>query len=254
MEYRGLVAAPPGEWLRPATQQVFRRGIQSHMKELKARERSAMDAVAKEFSATWEEGSGLRRAYLKIAGKRVAVEIRTLKQVRGKIDKPRLRFDKVATRVIQRLREACGEIVPEGRTVLVTITAPIRLAAKTADALEERIEALLQRTTKAVNAKETVHGNHVEIRVVRGGLKRAPKLIGFVHNPETDSTLLLDRTSAWLELVGEGDSGGWLVVISEGDASWLEAHRAIYSQLDVPTEFRKVVLVFGDGSVESLTE
>lgn len=224
------------------------------MKELKTRERSAMEAVAKESSATWEEGSGLHHAYLKIAGKRVAVEIRTLKQhVQGKVDKPRLRFDKVATRVLQRLREACGEIVPDGRTVLVTITAPIRLASKTVDALEDRIQALLQRRSKVVNAKETIHGNHVQIRLVRGGSKPAPKLIGFVHNPESDSTLLLDRASAWVELVKRG-VGGWLVVISDSDASWSEAHRAIYTQLGVENEFQKVVMVFGDGRVEDLTK
>lgn len=213
-----------------------------------------MEAVAKEFSATWEEGRGHQHVHLKIAGKRVAVEIRTLKQVQGKAERPRLRFDKVATRVIQRLRDACGEIVPDGVTVLVTITAPIRLASKTADALKERIKTLLQRGAKVVNARGTVHGNDVQIRVVRGGVKRAPRMIGFVHNPETDPTLLLDRASAWLELVGERHRGAWLVVISDGDVSWLEAHRAIYSQLGVEKEFQKVVVVFGDGRVEDLTK
>lgn len=214
-----------------------------------------MEAVAREFSATWEAASGLRDAVLRISGKRVAVEIRTLKQrdaSQGKIARPRLRFDKVATRVLQRLRAACGEIVADGMTVLVTITAPIRLASKTADALEERIKALLQRGTKGRSETETAHGNRVQIRVVRDGSRRAPKLIGFVHNPESDSTLLLNMTSAWLELIGRPGVGQWLVVISDGDASWLEVHRAIYSQLGLEGEFQRVVMVFGDGSIESL--
>jgi hypothetical protein len=70
------------------------------MRNLKSQERTAIDAVARLFSATWERGSDPPDAYLMVAGKRVAVEIRTLKRrstEHGNVAKPRLRFDKVAT-------------------------------------------------------------------------------------------------------------------------------------------------------------
>jgi hypothetical protein len=46
--------------------------------------------------------------------------------------KLRLRFDKVALRLVGGLKAALASVVPEGETVAFTITAPIRLPAKTA--------------------------------------------------------------------------------------------------------------------------
>ena len=112
------------------------------MRDLNKQERTAIEAVAKRFSATWEEGSN-PPACITFAGKRVAIEIATLKR-RGagqaNAAKPGLRFDKVATRLMERLRAALGETVPDGTTVLLTITAPIRLPSKTAASLEDKIQ------------------------------------------------------------------------------------------------------------------
>jgi hypothetical protein len=45
----------------------------------------------------------------------------------------------------------------------------------------------------------------------------------------------------------------WLVVISAGRIAYLEAYRYIYSQLRMATDFKKVLMVFGDGRVGMLT-
>ena len=50
------------------------------MGDLKKQVRSAIEAVARRFSATWEMGSGPRDAYLTVAGKRVALDVTTLKR------------------------------------------------------------------------------------------------------------------------------------------------------------------------------
>jgi hypothetical protein len=87
------------------------------MQDLKTQERTAIEAVATRFSATWEKGSDPPDAYVMVAGKRVAVDITTLKQRRtaqGNAAKPRLRFDKVATRLIDRLKTTLGETAPDG--------------------------------------------------------------------------------------------------------------------------------------------
>ena len=110
------------------------------MRCLKKQERTAIEAVARRFSATWEKGSDPPDAFIMVDGKRVAVDITTLKRRRtgqGNAATPRLRFDKVATRLIERLQATLGETVPDGMTVLLTITAPIRLPSKTAASLEE---------------------------------------------------------------------------------------------------------------------
>ena len=86
-------------------------------------------------------------------------------------------------------------------------------------------------------------------------------MIGFVHNSDSGPLLLLNMTGELLELISAevgrraprlaGDR--WLVVISAGEISWLEAYRYIYSQLRMATEFKKVLMVFGDGRVGMLT-
>ena len=45
----------------------------------------------------------------------------------------------------------------------------------------------------------------------------------------------------------------WLVVISAEEISCFDAYRYIYSQLRMATDFKKILMVFGDGRVEVLT-
>jgi hypothetical protein len=234
------------------------------MRHLHKQERTAIEAVARQFSATWEEGSATSDAHISVSGKRVAVDIKTIKRRgtgRNNAAKPGLRFDKVATWLIQHLRAALDETVPDGMTVLLTITAPIRLPSKTAVALEDKIQILLRRRSPGRDEKDTVHGNRVHIRLLRGESGRAPKMIGFVHNSNSDPLLLLNMTRELLELINAeagrsvpGLAGDrWLVVISAGRISWLEAYRCIYSQLRMPTHYEKILTVFGDGRVGVLT-
>jgi hypothetical protein len=234
------------------------------MGDLKQRERTAMEAIARRFSATWEKGTDPPDAYITAGGKRVAVDIATLKPSgtgQGNTAKPRLRFDKVATRLMERLQATLGETVPDGMTVLLTITAPIRLPSKTAASLEDKIETLLGRESPGRDEKDTIHGNRVQIRLLRHKSERASKMIGFVHNSDSDPLLLLNMTRELLELisaeVGRRESrlrgDRWLVVISAEESSFLEAYCYIYSQLRMATDFNKALIVFRDGHVEVLT-
>ena len=234
------------------------------MRDLKKQERSAIEAVARRFSATWKKGSAPRGAYIIVAGKRVAIDIAILNRRgtgQGDATKPRLRFDKVATRLIERLQTTIGKTAPNDMTVLLTITAPIRLPSKTAASLEDRIQTLLGRGSPGRDEKDTIHGNRVQIRLLRGESERAPKMIGFVHNSDSDPLLLFDMTRDLLELVSTeagrrvprlaGDR--WLAVISAGGIQCLEVYRYIYSQLGMATDFNKILMVFGDGRVGMLT-
>ena len=137
------------------------------MRNLNKQERAAIEAVARRFSATWEKGGDLPDAYIVVDGKRVPVDITTLKRRgtgQGSTAKPRLRFDKVVTRLIERLQAVLGETVPDGTTVLLTVTAPIRLPSRTAASLEDKIQTLLGRRSPGRDEQDTIHGNHVRIR------------------------------------------------------------------------------------------
>ena len=234
------------------------------MRDLRKLERTAVEAVARRFSGTWEKSSDSSDAYIMLGRKRVAVDITTLKRYgtdQANSAKPRLRFDKVATRLIERLQATLGETVPDGVTVLLTITAPIRLPSKTAASLESKIQTLIGRGSPGRDAKEMIHGNRVQIRLLRHKSERAPKMIGFVHNSDSDPLLLLNATSELVELISvEAGKGAprlagnrWLVVTSARGISCLEAYRYIYSQLRIATGFKKILMVFSDGHVGMLT-
>jgi hypothetical protein len=234
------------------------------MRNLKMQERIAIEAVARRLSATWVKGSDPADAYIELAGERVAVCIATLRARSAgpsNAAKPGLRFDKVATKVIEGLQATLGETVPDGTTVLLTITAPIRLPSKTAAALEAKIQSLLRRGAPGRDEKDTIHGNRVQIRLLTGQSERAPKMIGFVHNADSDALLLLNVTRELLESISAearwrapkpaGDR--WLVVVSAEGTSLFEAYRYICSQLRVAIDFKRILMVFGDGRVETLT-
>jgi hypothetical protein len=230
------------------------------MNDLKKQEQTAIEAVARRFSAKWESGSGPSDFYIRAAGKRIEIRIATLKRRgtgRGKSAKPGLRFDKVVIRLMERLQTTLGATVPDGMTVSFTVTAPIRLASKTAALLEDKMRTLVGR--RSPGGKDTIHGNRVQIRLLKSKIEHAPKMIGFVHNPDSDALLLLDVTREMLELTSEADRRAtrlagdrWLVVTNAGGVSWLEAYRHICSQLHMAADFKKILMVFGDGRVEVL--
>jgi hypothetical protein len=158
---------------------------------------AAVEAIARSISAAWNPSD----SYTTVSGKRVGLKVATLKRLTAGKDataKIRLRFDKVAARVVASLQAAADEIVPGEMTVVVTITAPIRLASKTISSLEELIRSLVARKWPRRDAKATIQGNRVRIRILRSGSERAPKLVGFVHNSDSDSLLLLDMTQELL--------------------------------------------------------
>src|SRR5262245_15071887 len=126
------------------------------MTGLNEQQRTALEAVARRLSATSAEGSGSHDVSLVVAGKRVPVDIAPLRRPgpgRAAAKAPRLRFDKVVIRLLERLEASLREVVPDGTTVLLTITAPIHLPSRTAVALEARVQALLLRRSRGRDEK-----------------------------------------------------------------------------------------------------
>jgi hypothetical protein len=103
-----------------------------------------------------------------------------------------LRFDRVVVRILGDLRSFAETVAPRGVTVLVTLSAPIRSPAKTVDDLKREISALLSAGGPRGDQSATVHGNNVRMRLLEHSSSRTPKLIGFVHNPDSAPKPLLD--------------------------------------------------------------
>ena len=234
------------------------------MSEPREQKRAAIEAVARHVSAAWQADGD--NAYISIAGKRIAVDVAIAEQVvadRTDLVRPHLRFDNVARRLIGHLQEAMRASVPEGTAALVTVTAPIRLATKTALALEAAVRDQLVQGPGQTDREVSIHGNQVRVRVVQSSARLGSKVIVFVHNPDTDAARLLDIAQLLLQLVGAAAerrplarsvSERWLVMLIEDGAEQIATYRQLYGQLPIAVDFVRVLMVSGGGRVATLME
>jgi hypothetical protein len=105
----------------------------------------------------------------------------------------RLRFDKVALRLVYRLKASVADIVPDDQCIMFTVTAPVRLPAKTGAALQ-----CMLRAVHTDELRRIVNGNEVRARRVTTVPTDMPRVIGFVHNPESNAGLILDLAESIL--------------------------------------------------------
>ena len=101
-----------------------------------------------------------------------------------------LRFDKVAVRLVESVRHALEDSVPDGKAVIFTVTAPIAQPAKTAVALQDRIRDALASPSARIETEDVILGNRIRLWVVAHDNRRS-KVIGLVHNPRTNPQDLL---------------------------------------------------------------
>ena len=179
-------------------------------------------------------------SYLEIAGRRVAVKAVAIRSIK----EPRLRFDRTAIGVVRRLQTNLAEAVPAGKTLVVTITAPIRQDSATSALLEEKIRKVL--ATRRSRLEVTIHGNRIRARVLKGGGRGTPRLIGFVHNPEPGPAGLFDVARALLaRMVAEKQPSGnecWLVVVNQQGIAPVETLRQVCLALRAQTVFKRILL------------
>jgi hypothetical protein len=210
-------------------------------------------------------GSNARRqGTLVISGRRVAADlISPPAQLshRPAAKPPRLRFDRVALGLLRRVRQGVHAEMPRGWMVALTVTAPIRLAGQTAITLEERIRVLLKARLRHTRGfKGRVHGNGVQIRVLRSGGAPVAQFVGFIHNPTPDPGMLFDLTNSLLRAVGSlkaarrGSRKRALVVAIADARVWTLTYGQVCAQLFADTHFRHVLLMGSDTEVLTLSE
>lgn len=108
--------------------------------------------------------------------------------------KIRLRFDKSVQRLLEGVKTDLVAVIPGGQAILFTVTAPIRRRAKTAAA----IAALVRGGLAGGEMRGNIEDNRVQIRRVMRVPPDMPKVVGFVHNPESDADALLALAEAHL--------------------------------------------------------
>jgi hypothetical protein len=108
-----------------------------------------------------------------------------------------LRFDKVARRFVTDLQVALREAVPGGKTLVFTITAPIRQASKTASELEETIRVPLARRPATMDFSVVIHENRIRVRLMNR--ESMTRVMGYVHNWDIDTDSLLELARGDIE-------------------------------------------------------
>jgi hypothetical protein len=99
----------------------------------------------------------------------------------------RLRFDKVALRLLDGVKASVAQALPAGQTIAFTVTAPIKLPAKTSAALQQWLHRL---PTHGLST--TINGNQIRARIINHTANDMQRVIGFVHNAESNADLALD--------------------------------------------------------------
>jgi hypothetical protein len=221
-------------------------------RERQKRYDAAIEAVALHFGAAWEKVQTPSEGAIVIAGQRIAVTIQsTLRQFPAG-DTPRLRFDRVAQTFSATIQSALSGYVPEHHALLLTISAPIRRASRTASELESRLRVLLSPTTpRRELLPGSLHGNRIGAELLTAASREAPKILVFVHNPDVEGRDLLNAAGSLLKVIWKaGDRGTssspaadrWLIIVDDEEPSIAEAYRAIYPQLH-SLAFQKVLVV-----------
>ena len=235
------------------------------MADSRAQDGAALEAVARHFSAGRKAlAPRAGGACLELDARRIALEIATIRAkiiARAPLKAPRLRLDRVALRLMRDLQAALRESVPAHQTLIITITAPIRMASRTVAALVEEIGRPLARRHARLDMSGTIHENQIQARLVNDICGRASKVITFVHNPDSDPEVLFDVAEILLRTIGSAvaravpkgaPKARWLVIADETGLAHAATYRQVCGQLAIPTGFEKILLVSAGGRVETL--
>ena len=192
-------------------------------------------------------------------GERVVMDVVSVaSQVprRTKVDPPRLRFDRVVLRVFSDLRGALQDALPGGVTVVITLTAPIRLASKTTAAIETNVRKLLEKGASKASTTRTIETNEVRVQVLRGKKTATSPLIGFVHNRDSDPAILFSLTRALLRCAESLKPGARVLRVEMRDEPrWTRTYAHVCAGVFGRNGFQRILLVDTDGKevpVESI--
>jgi hypothetical protein len=231
---------------------------------MRSAQQSAIEAVAKHFSATWESAAEPSDAYLTVRGQKIALGIAVLSQQSSRqksATKVRLREDKVAQRVLRDLESALHAHVPAGKSVILTLGAPIKVSRKLVVALTDVLVTYLESGSVEVDEKRTILGNRVRFRVLRLTSKWPAKVIGFVFTGDPAPGVLASTiTSLHDEIVAmakrrppKGFSGDrWLVLVSDNWIADVKTYRRAYSLLSPSHDISMILMVSVSGRIEVL--
>jgi hypothetical protein len=201
-----------------------------------------------------------------VAGRRIAVDIAVVvprRLGRNRMAKPRLRDDAVARRVLRDIETALRQHVPTGKTVILSLGAPIKEPKRLVVVLTEMLLTALAGGIGDIEGKKTILGNRVQFRILGDNLQWKSRMIGFVFSGDPKLGVLVDAMRSLHDEIAarmkkhkparrSGDR--WLVLVSDRWIADIKTYRRICSQLPAVGSFKKILMVLEGGRVEALAE
>lgn len=236
-------------------------GNASTVSALRPDEFFVINHVARTYSGNWRPGENPPDAYLKLHNKSIAVEISTLVQhVQSVLNQSRSRYsdDESALRIIQEIKDAIPAFLLNGRTVILTLSPPIKKFRQTRNQLELAVRNELL-TNNDVDTNVEIHGNEISIQIKSYGEPADATVVGAVMH-RTSSPDILQNTRFSLEnMIGvKSDKCAaltppiWLALLNDYWLADPATYRQAMKMLSVTHPFVKILLVSGNGLVTEL--
>jgi hypothetical protein len=166
---------------------------------LRKDEEFVIKAVAEAFAGTWEPGEDPPDAYLTIGSESIVVEITTLTQhiADSQGTRPRLSDDIPTAKLAINLNDELQSLIPDGYTIELILSSPIREPRKTKAALAEIIRSHLSDLNSPIpDRKLNVEGNSVTIYLHHHGEKqyKADKVFATYGNRSSNRNIMKNAT------------------------------------------------------------
>ncbi len=250
--------------------------------ELPSPELCAVQAIAKQYSTTRASGavrsSAVRLssaarssgAALIVRGQPVVLEVALMSQAPSSARRganrrvlPRLREDRVAQRVLGDLESKLNPQLNAGRTIILTLGAPIKLASKLVAALTETLEGYLASGAEEVDVSKRILGNRVRFRVMKASSRWTPQMIGFVFSGDPSPGLLASTLGALHEAIAKspgkraaarGAGKRWLALVAEGWIADCKTYQRAYAKISPAHRYDRILMVSASGRVDVLLD
>ena len=234
---------------------------------LRPDEQFCIEAVVSSVGGQWSEGEDPPDAYLNTGNERIAVEISTLTQYvtdHSAGFKPRLSEDTTAIRLCNELNHDLKNDIPENRTILLILSAPINSARKLKRKLIDEIMALVgSAASNDVTVTREIMGNKITIHLIPNDRPSGKKIVGAVQNENSSADILANATAILADRIDiktqkckslQSGDPLWLVLFNDYWLADIDTYRQAMSKLSVDHPFKKILIISGNKSVEILYE
>jgi len=187
----------------------------------------------------------------------------TARRGANKGGRARLREDRVAQRVLRDLESKLNPLLNDGRTIILTLGAPIRVAGKLVAALTETLVSYLAGGAEEVDVSKRMLGNRVRFRVMKTSAGWTPQLLGFVFSGDPSPGLLASTLRALHEAIArspgrrasvKGAGKRWLALVADDWIADGKTWQRACSMLAPPQGYDRILMVSARGRVELLLD